>query len=531
MRINQIYGNAEFEVQMKAPLLFKIQVFVIGTLGLVLINEIVFFNPITVTAFPLLISILVVSIVMLRKGRFRLSVYISMTSISAILFLLPLLDTYAMPMLFCLTAFTYSIALILAFFFAPTRSYAMKILVASAVLYAVRIVLSLVRGEFIGVPFIDTVVIIPTVLFGISALILRVIFNLVENLLENSKRQIDRLEESDKGIRRLLESSAEQLRKGDGLSSSAAETAAASVEIETNVSGIQSQIVRLNEGFKDTDAAIRQIGESIDSLNQVAANQSSHIVETSAAIEEMVASITNVAAIIEAKKKSVGSLKDSSLEGGRVIGQTSSSFAKVREQIDNIKQMTGIIGSIASQTNLLAMNAAIEAAHAGDAGRGFAVVADEVRKLAESSSTNAKMIGQILKELLDAIDSAGTNVDLTGKSFSEFSGEVEQVSAAMAEIAASTEELQKGSSEILSATASLNESTAEVVGGVHRVEDGQKRVSGNMQSVSEVMSVIVSGISEIKAGAGEIRAAMESLQTLSIELQEQSRSLNEIISA
>ncbi|MBN2509424.1 MAG: hypothetical protein JXB03_04070 [Spirochaetales bacterium] len=529
MGITQVYRNSSFEVQLKAPLLFKVQVFVMATLTILLINEIVFFNLATVILLPLLIGAVAVSLVLLRSGRYKTAVLVCMTSLAVILFLLPFAGVYDHMMVFSHTAFTFTITLLLVFFFSPSKVFTKTILIAAAAVYTLRLVMAAAMGEFQGVP-LDSVVIVPTVLFALAALILRVIFNLVQSLLDDSRDRIRLLEENEAGMRKVLEASAEQMQKGEGLSSSAAETAAASVEIESNVAGIQTQVTQLSNGVKDTDAAVRQIGDSIQSLNAIAVNQSSHIVQTSAAIEEMVASIRNVSTIIDAKKVSVDSLKDSSMEGEKAIQQTANSFARVREQIDNIKQMTGIIGAIASQTNLLAMNAAIEAAHAGDAGRGFAVVADEVRKLAESSSSNAKQIGQILKELLSAIDTAGENVGLTGNTFADIHSEVEQVSAAMAEIAASTEELQKGSGEILSATTSLNENNSGVTDGVQHVEEAQHRVTDNMKKVTEVLSLIVSGIAEIKAGAGEIRTAMESLQSLSLELQDHSRTLNETIS-
>lgn len=248
--------------------------------------------------------------------------------------------------------------------------------------------------------------------------------------------------------------------------------------------------------------------------------------ESSASIEEMVTSIKSVSHIIHSKKRAVETLSKTAQGGEKVLKQTSDSFEQVIDKIESIKKMTSIIGAIAGQTNLLAMNAAIEAAHAGEAGKGFAVVADEVRKLAESSSKNAKEIGGVIKELINAIEQSGYNITETSSSFHEISKEISAVSTAMDEIYTSTGELSVGSEEILKGTARMNDYNSRVTTWVSQVSHDQKIISTNIMEVSQVVDTVVFGVVEIKAGTTDIRNSLEELREMTEGLLAYSDKLN-----
>jgi methyl-accepting chemotaxis protein len=137
----------------------------------------------------------------------------------------------------------------------------------------------------------------------------------------------------------------------------------------------------------------------------------------------------------------------------------------INSSIDEVNQINQVINGIASQTSLLSMNAAIEAAHAGEAGKGFAVVATEIRNLSESTTKNAKLIGATLKKMVGFIKSVMEHSAANMATYTEIVQESAQLSDAFREIYAATGELDTGSSEIVSATQTLRDITETIRSG------------------------------------------------------------------
>jgi methyl-accepting chemotaxis protein len=189
--------------------------------------------------------------------------------------------------------------------------------------------------------------------------------------------------------------------------------------------------------------------------------------------------------------------------------------------------MTGIISNIAAQTNLLAMNAAIEAAHAGDAGRGFAVVAEEIRKLAETSSENSKRISEALIDIVGKIKSGVPSSNETSKAFSQIEEEVRAVSGAFSEIAYTTDELQAGGKQILDAITTLQDATMNIKTGSDEIEQASTNVTGLMGAVKDISTQVTGAMDEIKIGLNEINKSMEDVTRQTGDLGAISESLRE----
>jgi methyl-accepting chemotaxis protein len=164
--------------------------------------------------------------------------------------------------------------------------------------------------------------------------------------------------------------------------------------------------------------------------------------------------------------------------------------------------------NIASQTNLLSMNAAIEAAHAGDAGRGFAVVADEIRKLAENSSKQSKIISSVLKKIKDSIDGITKSTNIVLDKFKAIDDRVRVVSDQESNIRNAMEEQGTGSQQILEAVSSLNELTRKVKQGSVEMLEGSKEVINESRNLEMVTQQISGGMNEMAAGADQINAAV-----------------------
>jgi methyl-accepting chemotaxis protein len=171
--------------------------------------------------------------------------------------------------------------------------------------------------------------------------------------------------------------------------------------------------------------------------------------------------------------------------------------------------------NIASQTNLLSMNAAIEAAHAGEAGKGFAVVADEIRKLAESSSEQSKTISAVLKKIKTSIDKITASTDSVLNKFEAIDGGVKTVSEQEENIRNAMEEQGQGSQQILESIGQLNEVTQMVRNGSGEMLEGSRQIITEGKHLEMATEEITNGMNEMASGADQINVAVNEVNNLS----------------
>jgi methyl-accepting chemotaxis protein len=214
---------------------------------------------------------------------------------------------------------------------------------------------------------------------------------------------------------------------------------------------------------KEKDRLLQEkIRAMVNQLNAYVEDQVAAVTESSATIEEMIASIRGVTSTLSKNSESVKELEEASMVGHAGLNGVAADIKEIAVESESLMQINSVMQNIASQTNLLSMNAAIEAAHAGESGMGFAVVADEIRKLAESSGQQSKTINAVLKKIKGSIDKITKSTDDVLNKFSAIEHGVRTVAQQEDNIRGAMDEKAQGSKEILQAIQKVRDVTGYV---------------------------------------------------------------------
>ena len=236
------------------------------------------------------------------------------------------------------------------------------------------------------------------------------------------------------------------------------------IELDGKVSVIAfSRDLRGSHARKEAEkAAQKKVGEMMDRLNGHLEAQAAAIAQSSAAIEEMIANTRSVNSTLSKNAGNVRELQEASKVGHSGLSEVAADIKAISQESESLLSINAVMQGIASQTNLLSMNAAIEAAHAGEAGLGFAVVADEIRALAESSSRQSKTISAVLKKIKSAIDKITLSTENVLAKFDAIDGGVRTVAEQENGILNAMTEQGSGSAQILQAISQVNDITGQV---------------------------------------------------------------------
>jgi methyl-accepting chemotaxis protein len=304
---------------------------------------------------------------------------------------------------------------------------------------------------------------------------------------------------------------------GNELASNMAETAATINQITSNIQSVKGQTVNQSASVTETNATMGQITDNIEQLNRQIENQSENIARSSSAIEELIANITSVTQTLVRNEDNVKKLADASEIGRNGLQEVATDIQGIARESEGLLEITAVMENIASQTNLLSMNAAIEAAHAGDSGKGFAVVADEIRKLAESSGEQSKTIAGVLKKIKESIDKIMKSTDSVLNRFEAIDKGVKTVSDQEENIRRSMEEQNAGSQQILESIGQLNDITKLVKSGSEEMRTGSKEVISESKNLAGLTLEITNGMNEMASGADQINAAVNRVSEISVE--------------
>jgi methyl-accepting chemotaxis protein len=329
-------------------------------------------------------------------------------------------------------------------------------------------------------------------------------------------RFLNQMQESIKHLVKAIKEKTETLSAvGDDLSTDMTQTATAINQITANIQNIKSRVLSQSAAVTETNAAMEKITGNIGKLNSHVEKQTENVSRSSSAIEQMLANIQSVTNTLMKNADNVRELSEAAEVGRTGLQEVSGDIREIAHESEGLLEINGVMENIASQTNLLSMNAAIEAAHAGEAGKGFAVVADEIRKLAESSSEQSKTISAVLKKIKTSIDKITSSTDSVLNKFEAIDGGVKIVSEQEENIRNAMEEQGQGSREILESVEALTEVTRLVKGGSEEMLESSRQVITEGKNLETATVEIAGGMNEMAAGADQINGAVGEVNTMS----------------
>jgi methyl-accepting chemotaxis protein len=309
------------------------------------------------------------------------------------------------------------------------------------------------------------------------------------------------------------------------LSGNMGKTSTAVQQISSSLDNMKNLMVKQENGAAEAGKAVGVIKNNIDSLNKIIEQQTESVNVSSSAIEEMTANIHSVTQTLVENSKNVDTLTEASENGRTGLQAVAQEIQEIAHDSEGLLEINSVMNNIASQTNLLSMNAAIEAAHAGESGKGFAVVADEIRKLAESSSKQSKTTAAMLKKIKASIDNITKSSNNVLERFGAIDSSVKTVYEHEQNIRNAMEEQEVGGKQILESIGKLRDITHSVKKGSDNMAESGKTLIEETNGFIETSKETVEGMNEILKGINQINTSVSHVNEMSHENNQNFESL------
>ena len=307
--------------------------------------------------------------------------------------------------------------------------------------------------------------------------------------------------ESISSMIKMIKESAGYIKKvAEDLSYSIADTNKTITMVEEGVASIKNNVNMENESIVKSESAINVVMEEINNLNGKIREQSSQISGSSSAIEEMVASIHSIESSIMTVNTHIAELVVSSQEEKKRISAATVAAKLVEQESNALAEMNEVISNIATQTNLLSMNAAIEAAHAGEAGKGFAVVAQEIRKLAENTAQQTKGSGEALLSIQKQIREIAESSAHVEQSFDGMIGIIKGIEQLSTTLKTAAEEQSVGSRQLLESISVINTITTDVETGASSMQSSAGEAVAACRNLTELSRNVADTVEKCEQG-------------------------------
>ena len=315
------------------------------------------------------------------------------------------------------------------------------------------------------------------------------------------------------GLRRAINELNGHLLKMTGtskqLNTVVVESSDALVKITGDMDAMKNDADAQLRSVSQTSEEVEEIAKSIDVLDNAVHTQSAHIAESSGAIEQMVSNIASIRTVVGSVGQTTDAISASSSAGHAMLLKLAEEVKQIQEQSATLQNANKTISDIAAQTNILAMNAAIEAAHAGESGKGFAVVAQEIRKLAELSSKESDAISGEIKKMEQGIAQISDASQETVGSMDRMFTEIKAMNASFTAVAHAVEDQAAGGGQILTALKTIQDTTGQVRSGAEAIHRRSASIRQEMETLRRISEAVTRRAHEVQAAGGNIVSLLE----------------------
>jgi methyl-accepting chemotaxis protein len=286
--------------------------------------------------------------------------------------------------------------------------------------------------------------------------------------------------------------------------------------INNNLESIQSKVGIQTEAVQSTSDSAAEIFGRIDSLNQAVQTQADYLIGSSNTIAQLVEHIALIRNAVTDTAKTTDTLSKSSETGSRMLTKLSDVLKGIEEQSSTLQNANKAISEIAGQTNILAMNAAIEAAHAGEVGKGFAVVAGEIRKLAELSGKESDSISTEIKKMEKAIEEIDGVFKQTLASMDTIFTGIKSMDESFGTVNHAVDKQASEGSLVLEALKTIHLMTEQVETGTEVIFQQSNSIQRELQKLSSISQEVTESVNEVRTASESITSFLENAKEIAV---------------